>query len=105
VSKHDPVTDWPDQPLEYDKDVPDEGEGHAWIQWKGTNVCMDVQCRCGAHGHVDADFAYFYHCQRCGTTFCVGQTVRLYPIDQSAAGKIIADGRCVVTDPSVREGN
>jgi len=31
---------------------------HAWIQWKGTDVCMDVRCSCGNHGHVDADFAF-----------------------------------------------
>lgn len=56
-------------------------KGHAWIQWKGTEVCMDVHCRCGAHGHVDASFACFYKCLACDTTFAVGQTVRLYPFD------------------------
>lgn len=36
---------------------------HGWIQWKGTSVCMDVHCACGAHGHVDADFAYTLKCK------------------------------------------
>ena len=44
-----------------------EGKPHGWIQWKGTNVCMDVHCVCGAHLHFDADFTYHvkcFHCQR-----------------------------------------
>ena len=76
-----PITDWPSQPIKYDQSVPEAGEGHASIQWKGTNVCMDVRCRCGMQGHIDADFAYFYKCIACGVTFAVGHTVRLYAID------------------------
>lgn len=34
-----------------------------WIQWKGTNVCIDLHCECGAHGHVDAEFLYFVRCE------------------------------------------
>jgi hypothetical protein len=33
------------------------GLPHGWIQWKGTNVCMDVYCACGHHSHIDAKFA------------------------------------------------
>jgi hypothetical protein len=39
---------------------------YAFIQWKGTDVCMDFHCECGAHCHVDADFAYFVDCPHCG---------------------------------------
>ena len=93
-----PITDWPGQPLQYDRSVPKPGQGHAWIQWKGTDVCMDVRCRCGAHGHVDASFAYFYKCLACGDTFAVGQTVRLYALDEEYAKRhqgvqpVVADG-------------
>ena len=85
VEQCPPITDWPGQPLQYDRSVPKPGQGHAWIQWKGTDVCMDVRCRCGAHGHVDASFAYFYKCLACGDTFAVGQTVRLYALDEEYA--------------------
>lgn len=81
----DPITKWPEQPLKYDESVPESGEGQAWIQWKGTDVCMDVTCRCGVHGHIDAEFAYFYKCNECGTISAVGQTVRLYPLEASYA--------------------
>lgn len=53
----------------------------AWIQWKGTNVCMDVHCKkCEAElnwfGHLDADFAYFIKCA-CGTVYAVDGHVTL----------------------------
>lgn len=25
-----------------------------FIQWKGTDVCMDVYCKCGYHSHIDS---------------------------------------------------
>lgn len=36
-----------------------------FIQWKGTDVCFDFHCDCGAHSHFDGDFAYFYECPGC----------------------------------------
>lgn len=60
----------------YGRDNP-EGDSHGWIQWKGTNVCMDVHCKCGAHSHVDAEFFYFFECQACGAKYAVGQNVKM----------------------------
>lgn len=91
----EPIKEWPRDQISLDCSVPEPGEGHAWIQWKGTEVCMDVHCRCGHHGHVDAEFAYFYKCPKCHITFCVGQTVRLYPI--AAGCEDIATPGCTVT--------
>lgn len=82
-----PIEDWPSEPLDRDREIPEPGEGSAWIQWKGTNVCMDVRCRCGANGHIDAEFAYFYKCLACGVTFTVGMAVRLYPMSEGATEK------------------
>ena len=58
-------------------DIP-EGP-HCWIQWKGTDVCMDVHCECGEHSHVDAEFAYKVECPRCGKVWHVSPYVRLVP--------------------------
>lgn len=45
----------------------------AWIQWKGTEVCMDIHCICGHLGHVDGEFAYHVQCTECGRVyFCNG---------------------------------
>lgn len=53
---------------------------HAWIQWKGTDVCMDVHCSCGAHSHIDADFTYFVECPACGQVFAMCANVRMIPV-------------------------
>lgn len=58
---------------------------HGWIQWKGTDVCIDLHCECGHHGHVDADFFYFYECPACHKKYAVGQNVRLIPLTEDQA--------------------
>ena len=40
---------------------------HAFIQWKGTDVCMDFYCDCGVDFHIDAFFAYAIKCPSCGS--------------------------------------
>lgn len=60
----------------YDQDT-DEGESHGWIQWKGTEVCIDTHCKCGHHGHYDGLFFYFYQCPACGAKYAVGQVVKM----------------------------
>jgi len=59
-------------------------EGRSWggIQWKGTDVCMDVYCECGCHGHVDGDFFYYYRCPGCKRLFAVGQRVHIIPLTE-----------------------
>jgi hypothetical protein len=41
-----------------------------FIQWKGTDLCMDFNCpKCGAHSHFDGDFAYAIECGNCNAQF------------------------------------
>lgn len=40
---------------------------YAFIQWKGTDLCMDFHCKCGAQCHFDGYFAYVVQCRHCGT--------------------------------------
>ena len=50
-----------------------ENEPHGWVQWKGTEVCMDIHCKCGELTHIDAEFASHVKCGKCGTVyFCNG---------------------------------
>ena len=70
------------------------GFGHGWIQWKGTDVCMDVHCPCGAHGHIDARFAYKIQCAVCKRVFSVGQCVHLYEL----SGEGHDDDACIVAE-------
>lgn len=54
----------------------------AWIQYKGTNICVDIHCSClqGSPAHYDGDFCYAVRCPGCGTVYALEQTVRLVPL-------------------------
>ena len=58
-----------------------EGKPHISIQWKGTDVCCDIRCMCGAHLHADAEFMYAVKCLECGQLYETGSHVALYPVD------------------------
>lgn len=72
----------------YSQDSP-EGDAHGWIQWKGTSVCMDIHCKCGRHGHMDADFFYHYACPTCGRRYAVGQVVKLIELTEEQAQHVM----------------
>ena len=40
-----------------------------WVQWKGTDVCLDIHCECGELTHFDGDFCYHIACGKCGKVF------------------------------------
>ena len=66
---------------------------HCWIQWKGTDVCMDIHCECGELTHVDAEFAYFVECCECHRKYFVNghvQLIEIENIDESV------DGSCII---------
>ena len=48
---------------------------NVFIQWKGTNVCMDFYCECGAHCHFDGYFAYAVKCPHCKTIWEMPQVL------------------------------
>lgn len=54
---------------------------YGWIQWKGTEVCMDIHCTCGALLHADEDFFYRFQCGECGQFYEVGMIVKMYPVE------------------------
>lgn len=60
----------------YARDNP-AGDAHGWIQWKGTDVCVDLHCKCGAHMHFDGDFLYHFECPHCHRKYAVGQNIAL----------------------------
>lgn len=64
-------------------DEPHDATPSAFIQWKGTDVCMDFYCDCGAQGHFDGDFAYAVKCQHCGQIW--EMPCKLYPRKASHA--------------------
>jgi hypothetical protein len=54
---------------------PEGSDAEMFIQWKGTEVCLDFYCPCGAHGHLDDDFAYAVLCPACDTVYEMGTQV------------------------------
>jgi hypothetical protein len=70
-----------------------EGNPHGWIQWKGTDVCMDIHCKCGYLSHVDADFAYFVRCPECETVYQCNGHVELIEITENTESlNYVAEG-------------
>lgn len=70
--------------------------GH--IQWKGTDVCIDLDCICGAHSHYDGDFLYFFKCWKCDRRFAVGSAITLHEIDDIEVIEDIETGHGFKTD-------
>ena len=67
-----------------------DGLPHGWIQWKGTNACMDVHCKCGELFHIDSLFAYHVKCPHCGTVFMCNGHIEIIELE-------IEPDHCVVT--------
>ncbi len=68
-----------------------EGKPHGWVQWKGTDVCMDVNCKCGEHTHVDGWMAYHVKCLKCGTVYMCNGHIELIEIEVEPSNTITAD--------------
>lgn len=52
-----------------------------FVQWKGTEVCLDFHCACGYDGHLDAAFAYGLECNACGRVYEMPHTFFVAPND------------------------
>ena len=62
--------------------APLEIEGpHGWIQWKGTEVCMDIHCGCGELTHVDGTFCYYVQCCKCGRIYECDGAIRIREVE------------------------
>lgn len=56
-----------------------------WIQWKGTDICIDLHCVCGHDGHFDGEFFYFFECPKCHRKYAVGENINLIPLSEEQA--------------------
>jgi len=54
---------------------PEGSDADVFIQWKGTGLCMDLNCPCGQSSHVDAEFVYAVKCPACLTVYRMGTQV------------------------------
>lgn len=58
-----------------------EGQPHGWIQWKGTDLCMDFHCACGEHTHIDCNFVYAVKCGACGKVYRLNAHVEAIEVE------------------------
>jgi hypothetical protein len=66
-----------------------KGKPHGWIQWKGTDVCMDIYCKCGAHLHVDDTFVYHIKCKECDTVYMCNGHIELIELEEEPDGCVV----------------
>lgn len=62
--------------------TPAESDARMFIQWKGTDLCMDFYCPCGGGGHLDAAFAYYVQCPDCLAFYEMGTQVIAKRVDR-----------------------
>lgn len=55
---------------------------HAFLQWKGTDVCMDVRCKCGYCSHIDDEFTYEIQCPKCKTVYMCNGHIELIEVEE-----------------------
>ena len=61
--------------LQHDYDRPS-----GFLQWKGTDVCMDCYCICGEQFHIDSDFTYYVKCPYCGSVYSCNPNIEFIKI-------------------------
>jgi len=57
----------------------------AAVQWKGTNVCLDFHCSCGAQAHFDGYFCYAIQCAECGKIYAVHPEIKMIEMPKEMA--------------------
>ena len=58
-------------------------EENNFIQWKGTDLCMDFHCECGTHNHYDGFFAYYVKCAGCGQVYQMDTKVKMKKVEDN----------------------
>ena len=66
-----------------------ENMPHGWIQWKGTDVCMDVHCKCGNISHVDSDFVYYIKCPKCNAIYMCNGHIEFIELEKEPDGGVV----------------
>lgn len=59
-----------------------ENQPGGWIQWKGTDVCIDIHCECGEHSHYDGDFMYGIQCPYCERKYFANGHIQLIEVEE-----------------------
>ena len=66
-----------------------------WIQWKGTNVCVDIECVCGGSFHFDGDFMYHVLCPKCERVYECDGHIKLHELKFKPENTILLEANDV----------
>jgi len=66
----------------WDKQETFETQPHGWVQWKGTDVCIDIHCDCGEMSHYDGDFMCAIQCPYCNRKYFANGHIQLIEIEK-----------------------
>jgi hypothetical protein len=69
----------------------DDERPDVFLQWKGTNACMDFWCTCGADLHFDGYFAHELTCGHCGQTWEMPSKFTPLPVKPSRSLTLVFD--------------
>ena len=61
------------------------------LQWKGTDVCADLICACGYHGHYHGMFMYYVRCAGCGAVFECSPEIKLTRVEDDPNRSAVLD--------------
>lgn len=53
----------------------------SFIQWKGTDVCIDLWCTCGTRLHFDGSHLYAWKCPHCSACWQMADRVAMTKCD------------------------
>lgn len=62
---------------------------HVFLQWKGTNACLDFWCTCGANWHYDGFFASSLTCGHCGQAWQLPSGFEPLPVRGTSPLKLV----------------
>jgi len=76
---------------------PEEGTS-ARLQWKGTDIGMDFECKCGHGFHVDGEFVFYIKCPGCDALYAMSPQVRVIEVPDEFAEEVTNSGLLWVED-------
>lgn len=68
--------------MTWNLDEPVHGtELKTFVQWKGTDLCMDAWCDCGGQFHVDGYFGHMVQCPFCAQVYELSTRLLVRKVD------------------------
>jgi hypothetical protein len=57
------------------------GKSFGVVSWKGSDICIDIDCECGVVSHYDGYFAAVIECPACKRQYWLNPRIELKEIE------------------------